>query len=189
MEARVRAARVSPSLIFDTTCLSHFACAGRLPALESLVDPFRCIAPVEVRIEIRAGTAAIPALADVLTADWLESVELSETRELSAFARYKTLLGGGSRENTGEAAVLAWAGVHGDVAIIDERAASRIAQRDGIMAHGSLWLVVQGVRRGELRRSAAEQLVDELRATGMRLPTDGRSLFSWAHEQGLLPQW
>ena len=138
---------MNPSLIFDSTCLSHFARAGRLPALESLVDPFRCIAPVEVRIEIRAGTAAIPALADVLTAGWLESVELSETRELSAFARYKTLLGGGSRENTGETAVLAWAGVHGDVAIIDERAASRIAQRDGITLESALSLLATQARR------------------------------------------
>ena len=126
-------------------------------------------------------------LAAVPTAEGLESVELSEVHALAAFARYKTQLGGGPKENTGEAAVLAWAMVHGGVAIIDERAASRIAQRDGIAAHGSLWLIIQGVRRGDLDRSAAVRLVDELRATGMRLPTDGRELFAWAHAQGLLP--
>ncbi len=177
---------MNPSLIFDTTCLSHFARAGRLATLESLVDPFRCVVPVEVRSEIRAGTAALPVLAEVLAADWLVSVELSEMHELAAFARYKTQLGGGPNENTGEAAVLAWTRVHGGLAIIDERAASRIAQRDGIAAHGSLWLVVQGVRRADLKRSAAEHLVDELRASGMHLPTDGSSLFSWASKQGLL---
>jgi len=144
--------------------------------------------PVEVQIEIRAGVATMPDLADVLTANWLEPVELSDVRELAAFARYKTQLGGGPKTNTGEAAVLAWAKVHGGVAIIDERAASRLAQRDGIVAHGSLWLVAQGVRSGELERSAAETLVDELRATDMRLPTDGKGLFAWAHEQELLPQ-
>ena len=129
----------------------------------------------------------MPDLADVLTAAWLDPVQLSEVHELAAFARYKTQLGGGSKENTGEAAVLAWASLHGGVAIIDERVASRIAQRDGIAAHGSLWLVVQGVRQGELDRSAAERLVDELRATDMRLPIDGERLFAWAYEQGLLP--
>ena len=143
--------------------------------------------PVEVRNEILAGVAALPDLADVLTAGWLEAVELSEVHELAAFARYKTQLGGGSKENTGEAAVLAWASVHGGVAIIDERAASRLAQRDGTVSHGSLWLVVEGIRHGELERRAAEQLVDELRATDMRLPIDGRGLFAWAYEQGLLP--
>lgn len=146
---------------------------GDCQTLESLVNPYRCMTPVEVRNEILTGVAVLPDLADVLTADWLEAVELSDVHELAAFARYKTQLGGGSKQNTGEAAVLAWASLHGGVAIIDERAASRIAQRDGIVAHGSLWLVVQGVRRGELERSAAERLVDELRATDMRLPTDG----------------
>ena len=82
---------------------------------------------------------------------------------------------------------MAWAAVHGGVAIIDDRAASRIAHRDGILDHNSLWLVVQGVRQRELDRSAAETLVDELRATDMRLPTDGKGLFAWAYEQGLLP--
>ena len=82
---------------------------------------------------------------------------------------------------------MAWAAIHGGVAIIDERAASRIAQRDGIPVHHSLWLVVQGVRRSVFDRSMAETLVDELRATDMRLPTDGKGLFTWAYEQGLLP--
>ena len=178
---------MNPSLIFDNTPLSHFARAGRLSTLQAIVNPYQCIIPVEVRAEILVGVAEMPDLADVLTADWLEPVELSDVHELSAFARYKTQLGGGSRKNTGEAAVLAWASVHGGVAIIDERAASRIAQRDHIRVHGSLWLVVQGVRQGELNRSAAETLVDELRATEMRLPIDGRELFAWAYEEGLLP--
>lgn len=178
---------MNPSLIFDNTPLSHFARAGRLSTLETIVSPYRCVTPVEVRNEILAGVAEIPDLTDVLAAPWLGSVELSEVHELAAFARYKSELGGGSKENTGEAAVLAWASLHGGVAIIDERAASRIAQRDGILAHGSLWLVAQGVRQGELDRSAAETLVDELRATNMRLPTDGRGLFAWAYEQALLP--
>lgn len=130
---------------------------------------------------------AIPGLADVLRAQWLQPVEISEVNELAAFARYKTQLGGGLKENTGEAAVLAWAAVRGGVAIIDDRAASRIARRDGIRFHNSLWLVVQGFQQGELDRSAAETLVDELRATDMRLPTDGRGLFAWAYEQELLP--
>jgi len=137
--------------------------------------------------ELQAGSEMIADLVEVLTADWLESLNLIEDHELAIFARYKTQLGGGISENLGEAAVLALAKVHGGVAIIDERAASRIAQRDGIIAHGSPWLIVQGIRIGELDRSDAEQLVDELRDTGMRLPTSGNELFTWAQEQGLLP--
>ena len=155
--------------------------------LEAIVYPYQCVTPVEVQDEILAGVTAIPELASVLKVQWLEPVELSGVYELAAFARYKTQLGGGSKENMGEAAVLAWAEVHRGVAIIDERAASRIAQKEGIPVHNSLWLVVQGFRQGELDRSAAETLVDELRATDMRLPIDGKGLFAWAYEQGLLP--
>ena len=151
---------MKPSLVFDNTPLSHFARAGRLSTLEAIVNPYQCLTPVEVRSEILAGVTEMPDLADVLTATWLAPVQLSEVHELAAFARYKTELGGGSKANTGEAAELAWASLHGGVAIIDERVTSRIAQRDGIAAHGSLWLVVQGVRQGELDRSAAERLGD-----------------------------
>ena len=178
---------MNPSLVFDNTPLSHFARAGRMSTLEAIVSPYRCVTPVEVRNEVHAGIAKMPDLADVLTARWLEAVELTDIHELAAFARYKSQLGGGPKENTGEAAVLAWAAVHGGVAIIDERAANRIAQRDDIAAHGSLWLVVKGFRQGKIGRSAAETLVDELRATDMRIPIDGRRLFVWAYEQGLLP--
>lgn len=177
---------MSPPLIFDTTCLSNFARAGRFATLEAIVGTRRCIAPAEVMHELQAGSETIADLVEVLTADWLESLKLIENHELAIFARYKTQLGGGISENLGEAAVLALAKVHGGVAIIDERAASRIAQRDGIIAHGSLWLIVQGIRIGELDRSDAEQLVDELRDTGMRLPTSGNELFTWAQENGLL---
>lgn len=88
---------MNPCLIFDNTPLSHFARAGRLSTLEAIVKPYRCVTPVEVQYEILAGVATIPDLADVLTAHWLEPVELSGVHELAAFACYKTQLGGGSQ--------------------------------------------------------------------------------------------
>ncbi len=173
-------------LVFDNTSLSHFARAGRLETLKTLVTGHRCLMPAEVRKELLAGSRRFPDLGAALRAGWLSIVELSDIAELAAFARFKTQLGGGRAENTGEAAVLAWTSVHGGVAIIDERAATRLAQLDGIDVHGSLWLVVGGIRNGVLDRSEAESLVDELRSTGMRLPTDGSGLFTWAAEQDLL---
>ena len=143
---------MNPPLIFDNTPLSHFARAGRLSTLESLVSPYRCMTPVEVQSEILAGLATIPDLADVLTADWLESVEFSDVYELSAFARYKTQLGGGPKENTGEAAVLAWASVHGGVAIIDERVASPASATGW---HRGPRLAVAGRRRSPTWRTGA----------------------------------
>ena len=107
--------------------------------------------------------------------------------EITAFAGYRTELGGGPDRNVGEATVLAWARTHGAIAIIDDRAATRIAQRDGITARGSLGLVVGGLRSGVLERAEAEHLIDELRATGMYLPVDGPGLIAWAYTEGLLP--
>lgn len=56
--------------------------------LEAIVKLYQCITPVEVQHEILARVAAMPDLADVLAAQWLEPVELSEVHELTAFARY-----------------------------------------------------------------------------------------------------
>ena len=78
---------MNPCLIFDNTPLSHFARAGRLSILEAIVTPYQCITPVEVQDEILVGVAAMPDLEDVVTAQWLEPVELSEVHELAAFVR------------------------------------------------------------------------------------------------------
>ena len=131
--------------------------------------------------------AAFPDLAEILAAPWLESIEILDVRELTAFAHYKTELGGGTHEKAGEAAVLAWTSVHGGMAIIDERAGNRLAQRDGILVQDSLWIVAQGVQSGVLDRSEAENLVDDLRATDMWLLANGKEFFAWAYQEGLLP--
>lgn len=174
-------------LVFDNTPLSHFAHAGRLDVLERLVVPYRCVTPTEVANELHVGLVEHPLLAKVLAAQWLEVIELREVDEVVAFARYKAELGGGPDKNTGEAAVLGWTAVHGGIAIIDERAGTRIAQRDGIDVHGTMWLVANGVRSERLARADAEGVIDELAATDMALPVDGAGFFAWAYEEGLLP--
>lgn len=178
---------MSVDLVFDNTPLSHFTRAGRLGVLEKLVAPYRCITPAEVTNEIHDGIAEHPSLAKVLSAQWLEVVELRETDEVVAFARYKAELGGGPGRNNGEAAVLAWTSVHGGIAVIDERAGTRMAQRDGIDIHGTLWLVANGIRSKVLTRPDAERIIDELAATDMALPVDGAGFFSYAYTEGLLP--
>ena len=128
-----------------------------------------------------------PDLEEVLIAPWLEPVELTTLPTLMDFARYKTELGGGPTKNNGEAAVLAWAKNYGATAIIDERPATRMARRDDIAVRGSLSLVIEGFRTDILRRRQAEEMVDKLVATGMKLPVNGAGLFAYAYEEGLLP--
>ena len=119
---------------------------------------------------------------------WLRPVELEELNEIVAFARYKAELGGGPQRNKGEAAVLAWTSVNGGTAIIDESVGRNIAERDGIPAQGSLWLVIRGYKNKVLDRATAEIMVDDLIKSGMWLPVaNGEALFAWAYAEGLLP--
>lgn len=174
-------------LVLDNTVLSHFARANELEVLEQLVDGARCVVPAQVSLELVAGIAQYRALGKIVGLQWLDVVELTEIQEIVAFARYKAEFGGGVDRNNGEAAVLAWAAVNGGTAIIDERVATRAAQRDAIEVHGTLWLITNGVRLNLLDRSSAERMVDQLAATDMKLPTDGAGLFDWAFNLGLLP--
>jgi predicted nucleic acid-binding protein len=174
-------------LVFDNTPLSHFARAGVLPVLESLVAKYQCITLAEVSRELLTGLPQHPALSAALALPWLEVRELTEIEEIVKFAGYKTELGGGIERNNGESAVLAWTAVHGGIALIDERAATRIAKRDGIEVHGTLWLVTNGIRGDVLSKEVAARIIDQLRDTDMSLPVDGAGLLQWAEDQGLLP--
>ena len=175
------------TLVFDNSPLSHFALAGRLDELARILTDFSCVVPVQVREKIMIGMHQRPDLEEVIIAQWLQPIELTTLRTLMDFARYKTELGGGPYKNNGEAAVLAWAKNSGATAIIDERPATRMARRDDIAVRGSLSLVIEGIRVGILRRHQAEEMVDELVATGMRLPVDGVGLFAYAYQEGWLP--
>jgi predicted nucleic acid-binding protein len=175
------------ALVFDNTPLSHFARSGALPVLKSISASFRCIAPAQVIQEIISGVSKHPALAAAVSLPWIEIVELVEVEEIIAFARYKAEFGGGTERNNGEAAVLAWASVHGGTAIVDERAGTRAARRDHIAVHGTLWLITNALRDGKLSDDEAVSMVDQLAATDMALPTDGAGFLAWAYEEGLLP--
>jgi len=174
-------------LVFDNTALSHFARAGRLDVLEVITHDFERVAPEQVLTEIYRGVPDRPALAAITTLDWLEVVKLTEIIELAAFAKYKAEFGGGPDKNLGESAVLGWASINGGIAIIDERTATRAAQRDNVAVHGTMWLVANGFRDGHLTRDDAEGIVDELAATEMSLPVDGAGFFAYAYREGLLP--
>jgi hypothetical protein len=80
---------------------------------------------------------------------WIEIVEL--------VARYKAELGGGVARNNGEAAVLAWASVHGGTTIIDERAGTRAARRDNIVVHGNALADHQRVPRWQIDEGGGYQ--------------------------------
>ena len=71
-------------------------------------------------------------------------------------------------------------------AITDDQAAVRVARTYGLDVHGTIWLLAGACRDGKLSESAAGNLVDALRATGLRLPLHGRRVPGYARQHGLL---
>lgn len=93
-------------LVFDTSCLSCFARAGRLETLQAIVAGRRSVVPRAVLEELDAGVADHPALAEVRSAEWIEMVPVDGLSELRLFAEYVRQLGAGQRD-VGESSALA----------------------------------------------------------------------------------
>lgn len=161
-------------LVFDTTCLSHFARADRLDVLGDLLAGVESYVPHVVREEIREGSAARPALAQILQVEWLRVVALDNLDRLRRFALWGSRVGAG-RRNLGEASVLAVAEELGIVALIDDRDATRVGRSYGVNVHGTVRLLAGLCHDGKLSEAAASNLVDNLVCTGMRLPCTGRT--------------
>ncbi len=116
------------ALVFANTALNHFAKAGRLTELRTIVQGYQCVAPAEVFSELARAVAEYPALGIISAQNWLKPVELGEIEAIAALAKYKHELGGGPDTNIGESAVVAWVSVNGGIAIIDEGAATSIGE-------------------------------------------------------------
>ncbi|GAA3834817.1 MULTISPECIES: hypothetical protein [Amycolatopsis] len=105
-------------LVFDATCLSHFALAERLDVLHDLVLDDECRTTDVVRDELRQGLSTHPALRDAIEADWLVPARLDTIEELQCFAKWCRRIGGEPR-NRGESSVFAAVERHGGVAITE----------------------------------------------------------------------
>lgn len=115
--------------------------------------------------------------------DWLTVEPVDHLAELRAFMAYVEVMGAG-RRHLGEATVLAWAEVHGGLAIIDDQAAKKAAKRRGVACHGSLWLIVQGYKDGVLRvrRRRADS------STSCETPTPASRLMARHSSSGRAPR-
>jgi predicted nucleic acid-binding protein len=181
----MRASVGARQLIFDTTCLSHFARSDRLDVLGDLLLTDESFIPQVVREEIREGAASYPLLTQILQLEWLRVVNLDGLDRLQSFVLWSSRVGAGQR-NLGEAGVLAIAEEMGAVAVIDDRDATRVGRRYGVEVHGTLWLLAVACRDGKLTETAASNLVDSLVTSGMRLPCRGTDFGAYARSQGLL---
>lgn len=174
--------------VTDTVAFTHLARAGHLDLLERLAPDGVVLVPLQVNDEIEAGRAAYPSIPAIETLSWVRLVVPSDVEDWTML-EVKAQLGGDRRQNLGESAVIAVVEHRGGVAILDDAAARAEADFRGVRHLSTLWIIVEGYRTvlGH-DRAATEQVIDDLIATGMRLPVaSGSSLFAWAWEQGLLP--
>lgn len=138
-----------------------------------------------VREEIERGVWKHAELRGILEAGWIDVVHVDGLDELVAVAEYMRRLGSGERD-MGEATVLAWAEVHGAIALIDEQVGRRHGKERDVEVHGTLWLISRGVRVGKLTDAQASEIVQRLSDADASFPCDGRTFIAWARQEGLL---
>jgi predicted nucleic acid-binding protein len=174
--------------VFDDGPLSHFAEAGWLGLLDSYVGEGNAILPETVHRELSDGVSTNPHLRSVLDADWLNLRMLVSGAEHAAFAKFSALLvGTDSRKNLGECGVLAIAQVTGEIAVIDDSVARKIANANGIEYKTTLGILTDLVRAGDLSLKLASRVADHLIRTEYRLPFDEGGFHTWALMNDLLP--
>ena len=171
--------------VFDTGPLAHFARAGWLGVLKSLVGQRSALIPMQVVAELQAA-AREPSIAAVLDAEWIERHELGTDAEPRSFASFAERLVSGER-NLGESAVLAVAATMPAQAVIDDSAAHKAAQRAGVSSIRTLALLCDAIRRGLLTTSLVSNIADDLLVTEYRLPFEPGRFIPWAIAEGLLP--
>ena len=175
------------AFVFDTGPLSCFARAGRMETLRAICGDSRCVVTEAVVEELRRGIDAHPSLGNVLDADWLDRVGVNSLPELGAFAEYARVIGVSRERDVGEAATLAWAEIHGAIAVVDDQAATNAGRRRKVETHGTLWFVVRGLKAGELAEPEAVRLVGDLLDTGVWFPfSSAEDFISWARSESLL---
>jgi hypothetical protein len=136
--------------------------------------------------ELRIGAIEHPVLHQTLALDWLDVVQLDSLPEIQCFLSNGPLWwvpGSAILERLVCSPLLSFVG---GVAITDDRDAVRVGRAHGARVHGTLWLSANACRYGKLTLVAAENLVEALRSTGLRLPCTGREFAGYARQHGLL---
>ena len=172
-------------LVVDTGPLSHLAAAGWLSVLRSAARGRAVLIPDAVEAELREGVHLNSHLKQVLDAEWITTRQLASDQEIGSFAEFAARLVVGTR-NVGEAAVLAYAKVHGATAVIDDGAGRQAARDFSVALRPTLALLCDAIRDGLLTVRMVSDLADHLLETEYRLPFRPGGFARWADENGLI---
>jgi predicted nucleic acid-binding protein len=173
-------------IVIDSGPLSVFAEAGWLGMLRAIADDRTVVVTDIVEAELRDGAPLHPHLTSVLEAQWIQRRPLVSDDELVAYQRFASFLVSGDH-NRGEASVLAYAQVHGAVAVLDDGAGRKHAKRCNIEFQGTLALLCEAIRRGDASVEMISRVADHMLETEYRLPFGPGGFANWAKEHGLVP--
>lgn len=171
-------------LVWDTSPLHHAIKAGRLDTLADLAAewqglPRRNVTTAAVIEELRHYDLDVSGLGR------LEVHHVDGLAELTALVRWMQRVSG-QKSNHGEATVLAWADVHGAVAVIDDLEARKAARAGGLTVWGVLRVIAEAVGEGRGTEYVASTLTDALLASGACYPFGHGGFLEWARKNGLL---
>lgn len=169
----------------DAGPLNHFAKAGWLGVLRFVADGAQVVITEVVEAELRTGAHTRPHLQSVLDSDWIERRVLTSLEEISVYGNFASRLVGADGRNAGEASVLAYAQVHRMLAVIDDGAGRKAGQSAGVQVRGTLGLLMDAIRSGQLTVEMVSQVADDLLATEYRFPFKVGGFAQWARQQGL----
>ncbi|HWE89638.1 MAG TPA: hypothetical protein VG317_09275 [Pseudonocardiaceae bacterium] len=171
-------------LVWDTSPLYHAMKADRIDVLADVATMGDCtacrnITTATVIEELRYHGLSTDDLG------WIEIVHVDGLDELSALVRWMDRVSG-DKSNQGEATVLAWAETHRATAVVDDQDARRAGRNGGLDVWGSLRVVAESVRNGQLTEYSANAFVDALIETGARYPCQRGQFTIWAKASGIL---
>ncbi|MDN3478300.1 nucleotide-binding protein [Curtobacterium sp. APC 4022] len=174
-------------LVFDTGPLRHFAMHQWLGSLKFLTGDRGLLIPESVEYELLRQERELPALRQILEADWVE-VDRSDDLDFTAvFADYEErLVPLGTKDNFGECGVLALGKARGFEVVLDDGTPRGIAEAEKIRVTATLPLLCEGIRAGQLTVPMVEHLADELIAGDYYLPFGPGEFRRWALEEGLI---
>ncbi|WP_020392514.1 hypothetical protein [Kribbella catacumbae] len=172
-------------LVFDTGPLRHFAEKGWLGVLKFLAGDRGVLIPESVERELKRQIHQLPALDQVLSADWIHVDRSDDVAFVMAFARYEQRLAVGE-QNLGECGVLALGNVRGFETVLDDGVPRNLAKDEGIRVTATLPLLCRAIREERLTVPMVEALADDLLASTYYLPFETGCFRQWALEQGLI---
>ena len=143
------------------------------------------IIPASVEFELKKQVHDIPALHQVLDAEWIRVDRSDDLSFVVAFSHYEGRLAVGER-NRGECGVLALGKTRDFETVLDDGVPRTIAEAEGMLVTATLPLLCTAIREGQLTVPMVESLADDLLAGAYYLPFGRGGFRQWAYREDLI---